>query len=116
VGVCSQRSKEGVRSSGAGDAGSQGLPGVCSEKPKSGSPEEQHVLLTTETSALYFYFFYMYVCFSCTYVYARHTLRGQNILGVELQLVVNCYVTVGNQTQVLCKNSQCFFFFFNIFY
>ena len=59
----------------------------------------------------------MSVFLACIYIYMHHVHTyclvhvGQkwvsNPLKLELQIVTNCPVGAGNQTQILCKNSKC---------
>ena len=44
----------------------------------------------------------LYVCLVSSKV--RERLES---LGLELQMLVSCYVGTGDETQVLCKSSQC---------
>ena len=75
------------------------------------SPEELFIGI----SKIYIFFkIYLFICVSvCPYVCMcvpaghRDQKKAPDPLDPELQMVVNCHVSVGNRTPVLCKSNEC---------
>lgn len=50
---------------------------------------------------LSFFFFLIFDCVCCFHMYVY-------LLGLELQIVMRCYVGTRNPSQLLCKSNKCF--------
>lgn len=74
------------------------------------------VLVFKDSSAAFsLYFFYVYGCFSCHYMFGLHmhsACRGQKRalypMELDLKMIVSYYVGAWSRIQILWKCTQCF--------